>query len=110
MKADRDIVSVNSGKVIAIGENDLLGKFIVVDHGMGLQSWYLHLGEVKVGVGDAVVNKTVIAKSGNSGFVENSDIGFSMMFTVNGVPVCPYAQSSGQGLEETGLKLAAFKK
>lgn len=110
MKADRDIVSVNSGKVIAVGENDLLGKFIVVDHGMGLQSWYLHLGEVKVGVGDAVVNKTVIAKSGTSGFVENSDIGFSMMFTVNGVPVCPYAQSSGQGLEETGLKLAAFKK
>lgn len=106
---NKDIYAVNSGKVIAVGENDLLGKFIVIDHGMGLQSWYVHLGDVSVSVGDSVSYKHVIAKSGVSGFTEHSDIGFSMMFTVNGVPVCPYAQSSNKGLEETGLNMIAFK-
>lgn len=107
---NKNVYAVNSGKVISVGENDLLGRFIVIDHGMGLQSWYVHLGEVSVNAGDAVTYEQVIGKTGTSGFLEHSDIGFSMMFTVNGVPVCPYAQSSNKGLEETGLNMVAFKK
>ncbi len=75
---------------------------------MGLQSWYFHLSSVLVSTGDTVSNEQEIAKSGSTGFLENSDIGFAMMFTVNGVPVCPYAQNSGEGLEETGLNLVAY--
>ena len=108
MKSKTDIVAVNSGVVVAVGENDLLGKYIAIDHGMGLQSWYFHLDSISVSVGDKVLYKQKIAKSGSTGFVENSDIGFSMMFTVYGVPVCPYAQNSGEGLEETGLDITAF--
>ena len=112
MKANSDVLAVNSGIVVAAGENDLLGKYVAIDHGMGLQTWYLHLGDILVSIGDAVANEQKIAKSGSTGFVEHSDIGFSMMYTVNGIPVCPYSQSSksegGKGLEETGLNLAAF--
>ena len=110
MNKNKNVLAVNDGKVLAVGENDLLGKFIVIDHGMGLQSWYLHLGEVSVSAGDSVTYKHIIGKTGTTGFIEHSDIGFSMMFTVNGVPVCPYAQASGKGLEETGLKMVAFSK
>ena len=108
MKSKTDILAVNSGAVVAVGENDLLGKYVAIDHGMGLQSWYFHLDSISVSVGDKVLHKQKIAKSGATGFVENSDIGFSMMFTVYGVPVCPYAQNSGEGLEETGLDITAF--
>ncbi len=106
---NKNVLATNSGTVLAVGENDYLGKYIVIDHGMGLQTWYLHLGEISVSVSDSVSYKHVIGKTGRTGFVENSDVGFAMMFTVNGVPVCPYAQSSGEGLEETGLNIAAFK-
>ena len=108
MKANKDIITVNDGSVIDVGENAYLGKYVVVDHGLGLQTWYLHLSSVSVKVGDKVQNKQIIGKSGSTGFLEDSSIGFAMMYTVNGVPVCPYALSSGKGLEETGLKVGAF--
>ncbi len=104
LKEGKDIYAVNDGVVLSIGENDLLGKYIVVDHGMGLESWYLHLGDISVSIGDKVSYKQAIGKSGATGFLEDKSIGFSMMFTVNGVPVCPYSQKdNGKGLEETGL-------
>ena len=78
---------------------------------MGLQSWYFHLGEIGVQIGDAVEYEYEIGKTGKTGFREHSDIGLSMMFTVNGVPVCPYSQADkGKGLEETGLNVVAFKE
>ncbi len=110
-KADRPVYAVNDGVVVATGENDLLGKYIAIDHGMGLQSWYFHLGEIGVGVGDAVEYEYEIGKTGKTGFREHSDIGLSMMYTVNGVPVCPYSLADkGKGLEETGLNVVAFKE
>ncbi len=112
LKSGKAVYSVNDGIVVATGENDLLGKYIAIDHGMGLQTWYFHLSEIGVSMGDSISYETEIGKSGDSGFVEHSDIGFSMMYTVNGVPVCPYAlkdkSKGGTGLEETGLNLAAF--
>lgn len=110
MKENSGVIAVNDGVVAAVGENAYLGKYIAIDHGMGLQSWYFHLSSVLVSAGDQVANEQAIAKSGTTGFLENSDIGFAMMFTVNGIPVCPYAQSSGEGLEETGLNMVAFAK
>lgn len=111
MKENKDIISVNDGIIVETGENDYLGKYVVVDHGLGLQSWYLHLSSVSVKTGDKVQNKQIIGKSGKTGFLENSTIGFAMMYTVNGVPVCPYslAEANGTGLEETGIKIGAFQ-
>ncbi len=109
LKEGKAVYSVNDGIVVATGENDLLGKYIAIDHGMGLQSWYFHLSEISVSMGDKVAYEGAIGKSGSTGFVETENIGLSMMFTVNGVPVCPYSQEdNGKGLEETGLNVTAF--
>src|SRR4029079_19574840 len=43
------------------------GGFIVIDHGLGLMSLYLHLSDFKVKPGDNVVTGQVIATSGGSG-------------------------------------------
>ena len=108
MKNGTEIVAVNDGKVIAVGENEFLGKYIVIDHGLGLQTWYLHLSAVSVEVGADVAYKQAIGKSGSTGFIEDSSVGFALLYTVNGVPTCPYAQNSGKGLEETGIKIGAY--
>ncbi len=111
-KEGKSVYAVNDGVVVAVGENDLLGKYIAVDHGMGLQSWYVNLGEISVAAGDSVSYKDEIAKTGITGFVEHSSIGLRMMYTVHGVPVCPYSlidkSEGGKGLEETGLNVLAF--
>lgn len=112
MRVGSDIYAVNDGKVVAVGESDYVGKYICIDHGMGLQSWYMHLSDISVSVGDKVSYKQTVAKSGSTGFLAHSNIGFSMMYTVYGVPVCPYSLTEGKGaygLEETGLNLVAFK-
>ena len=125
-KGNYNIVAVNSGIVVETGENEYLGKYVCVDHGMGLQTWYLHLSEVYVAEGDNVEAVTMAeydksykvsgwdkaigrCATKGTGFVENTNIAFSVMYTVNGVPVCPYSQNSGVGLEETGLDIAAYK-
>ncbi len=102
------IVAVNDGKVLAIGENDYLGKYIVIDHGLGLQTWYAHLSEISVEAGADVAYKQEIGKAGKTGFRELETMTFAIMYTVNGVPACPYSVNSGKGLEETGLKIGAY--
>lgn len=86
---DIDIPAINDGIVCASGEDDILGKYIVVDHGYGLKSWYCNISEALFSVGDSVKKGDVIAKTGNSAFYEYT--GFYFITTVLDVPVSPYA-------------------
>jgi murein DD-endopeptidase MepM/ murein hydrolase activator NlpD len=57
-----------SGVVIFAEENvPLSGTLLIVDHGHGLTSSFLHLKSIKVAVGDRVKKGQVIALSGNTG-------------------------------------------
>jgi murein DD-endopeptidase MepM/ murein hydrolase activator NlpD len=57
-----------SGVVIFAEDNvPLSGTLLILDHGHGLTSSFLHLKSVKVAVGDRVKKGQVIALSGNSG-------------------------------------------
>ena len=124
-KGSYNIVAVNSGVVVAAGENEYLGKYICIDHGMGLQSWYLHLSEVYVAAGDTVEAVSMAEYDKNykvsgwgkaigrcattgTGFVEDTGIAFSVMYTVYGVPVCPYSQRGGASLESGDIGILAF--
>ena len=80
--------AMNSGKVIYVGACDVLGKFVVVDHGWGLKSWYAHLSEQSVAVGDTVTKGQTIGKVGKTGFIPTHRL--HIMVTANGVPVSPY--------------------
>jgi murein DD-endopeptidase MepM/ murein hydrolase activator NlpD len=91
--ADVEIPVINSGVVCASGEDRVLGKYVVVDHGYGLKSWYCNLSEALVSVGDAVTKGEAIAKTGNSAFYSQS--GFYLVTTVLGTPVSPYAIYEG---------------
>ncbi len=83
-----EISAVNNGVVIYVGSTDLSGNIVVIEHGLGLKSWYAHLSEAAVELGDTVQKGDVIAYSGDTGFCSGgtAHIGLSVF----DVAVCPY--------------------
>jgi murein DD-endopeptidase MepM/ murein hydrolase activator NlpD len=59
--------AINRGTVILARPLYFEGGFVVVDHGQGLMSLYLHLSDFKVKEGDQVDTGQLIALSGGSG-------------------------------------------
>ncbi len=84
----KDVYSVNAGKVVYSGYLTITGNIVVIDHGWGLKSWYCHLSECSVKVGDTVERGAVIGKTGDTGFTTKNRIHVGL--TVGDVPVCIY--------------------
>ncbi|WP_055105696.1 M23 family metallopeptidase [Paenibacillus ihumii] len=61
------VYAAAAGKIIAAESNRSRGKYIIIQHPNGLQSWYMHLSELKVSEGDAVKKGQTIATLGNTG-------------------------------------------
>jgi murein DD-endopeptidase MepM/ murein hydrolase activator NlpD len=83
-----DVPAIAAGKVVYSGSSALLGNFIVVDHGLGLKTWYCHLGNALSAPGEIVAKGEVIGKAGKTGYTNIS--GVYLITTVMDVPVSPY--------------------
>ncbi|MBE6593325.1 MAG: M23 family metallopeptidase [Ruminococcaceae bacterium] len=81
------VSSVGIGKVIRVGHSAQLGRFVVIDHGMGLCTWYCHLSATDVRQGDVVSKGQIIGKAGDSPFF--SDIGVLFICSIRGNVVDP---------------------
>jgi murein DD-endopeptidase MepM/ murein hydrolase activator NlpD len=57
------------GKVVLAEELFFAGNAVVVDHGLGIYTFYAHLSEISVKVGDAVETGDVLGKVGATGRV-----------------------------------------
>jgi murein DD-endopeptidase MepM/ murein hydrolase activator NlpD len=64
-----EVTAANHGRVALLGDFFFGGKSLVLDHGAGLFTMYLHLSEFKVQEGAAVQKGQIIALSGMSGRV-----------------------------------------
>lgn len=95
-----DVPAMSSGKVVYTGFCDVLGNFVVVDHGYGLKTWYAHLSEISVSVGEVVRTSQTLGKTGNTGFIIENRL--HVEFTVFGVPVAPFS------IWDEGLIIASF--
>lgn len=95
LPAGTDIPSIAAGKVVYIGFDELLGNFVVVDHGFGLKTWYCHLGEVVITTGKIVTKGEILGKAGKTGYTNSN--GVYLITTVFDVPVCPYS------MQENGI-------
>lgn len=84
-----DVPAMNSGKIVYKGNCDVLGNFVVIDHGYGLKTWYAHLSEISVSVGDIVTKSQIIGKTGNTGFTLEKRL--HVEFTVQNIPVAPFS-------------------
>jgi murein DD-endopeptidase MepM/ murein hydrolase activator NlpD len=59
--------AVNGGKVLLARSLFFEGNCVVIDHGQGLMSLYLHLSEFRVKEGDEVAPEQVVGLSGGTG-------------------------------------------
>jgi len=55
-----DMVAAGAGTVTSVGEDNLFGAYVVVNHGNGYESVYRNHGDMKVDVGDEVVIGQII--------------------------------------------------
>jgi murein DD-endopeptidase MepM/ murein hydrolase activator NlpD len=61
------VAAVNGGRVVLAHDLFFEGNCVVIDHGQGLMTIYMHLSEFKVREGDRVERGQVIALSGGTG-------------------------------------------
>lgn len=61
------VYATGDGKVVKVGWESGYGKLIKIDHGFGYVTWYAHLNDYKVRVGQKVVRGEVIGEVGNTG-------------------------------------------
>ncbi|MBQ7599995.1 MAG: M23 family metallopeptidase [Clostridia bacterium] len=84
-----DVVACNSGTVCYAGYLDYAGNIVVIDHGLGLKTWYYNLGDgVTVSVGDRVERGQKIGVTGQTGFTGSHGVHIAM--SVGSQFVSPY--------------------
>lgn len=81
------IVATSSGTVKSVLENSVRGKFVVIDHGGGIESWYQHCSAIYVSAGQSVAGGTPIAAVGTTGISTGAHLHFEIH--ENGTPVDP---------------------
>lgn len=82
-----DVLTANNGIVVMAKELEGHGKSIVIAHGQGIHTVYLHLDKISVEEGDTVIKGEKIGKMGKTGMCSGPNLHFQIM--VNRVPTDP---------------------
>ena len=101
------VFAANNGKVLFAGYTELGGNTVVIEHGYGLKSWYSHLSEIKVAVGDTVAKADVIGIAGSTGFTKQT--GVHAGATVFDVPVSPYPYQDAEKDADRGVEIKVVR-
>lgn len=72
------VYAINSGVVKLTKEFKTYGKTVVINHGLGIYSLYLHLNDIKVKEGEEVKRGEVIGLVGNTGYSLGPHLHFSI--------------------------------
>ncbi len=86
-KEGEPVKAVNNGRVVLTEELFFGGKTVVIDHGEGLFSVYMHLSEYRVKEGDLVSAGEVIGLAGSTGRASGPHLHFG--FKVEDISVNP---------------------
>ncbi len=81
------VKAINLGVVRIAKTYRNYGKTVVVDHGLGLMSFYMHLSKIKVAAGQLVVPGQVIGQSGQTGYAEQPHL--HLTIRINGTSIDP---------------------
>lgn len=83
-----NIVAALSGTVEKVSYDNSSGHYVILNHGNGVKTKYLHCSKTLVSVGQSVTQGQTIAKVGDSGVATGPHLHFSVM--MNGSYVDPY--------------------
>jgi murein DD-endopeptidase MepM/ murein hydrolase activator NlpD len=75
-----EVVCPSKGKVKSTGQDEKSGKYIVIDHGNGIETKLANLSEVLVGSGDSIEKGQVIGKSGSAGNSASAHLHFELLY------------------------------
>lgn len=87
-----DIVAADGGTVLAATYSSSGGNYVIIDHGGGLCTVYMHASSLTVSAGQTVSKGQVIAKVGSTGISTGNHLHFGV--TLNGVYVSPWGYVS----------------
>lgn len=82
-----DVVASAAGTVVVSQYSSSAGYYIMIDHGNGVSTVYMHNSQLVVSVGESVEQGQVIAKAGSTGYSTGSHCHFGVM--INGSYVNP---------------------
>jgi len=83
-----DIVAADSGTVIVATYSNSAGNYIILNHGNGICTVYMHASSLNVSKGMSVSKGQVIAKVGRAGYSTGNHLHFGV--SVNGSYVSPW--------------------
>lgn len=81
------VLATAAGKVVLADRLVLTGNTVIVDHGLGIYSFYGHMQSLAVKVGDRVDRGQVLGKVGSTGFSTGPHLHWTM--SIKDVPVDP---------------------
>ncbi len=81
------VYAYTNGKVVTAGWGNMTGNYVVIDHGGGLRTQYLHLSSISVKVGQTVAVGQKLGGVGSTGYSTGNHLDFRV--TKNGVAVNP---------------------
>lgn len=73
-----EVKATNAGRVLFSEYIALTGNTILIEHGIGLKSWYYHMDSLTVKEGDMVAKGQVIGTVGSTGFSTGPHLHFGM--------------------------------
>lgn len=87
-----DIVAADGGTVLVAAYSSSGGNYVIIDHGGGLCTVYMHASSLTVSAGQTVSKGQVIAKVGSTGISTGNHLHFGV--TLNGAYVSPWGYVS----------------
>lgn len=91
--AGADIIAAADGTVTAASYSSAAGNYVMIDHGGGLYTVYMHASSLLVSPGQSVSAGDVIAKVGSTGISTGSHLHFGV--SLNGSYVSPWSYLGG---------------
>lgn len=98
-----NVYACQAGTVTTAEYSESAGNWVVIDHGEGYVSKYMHNDQLNVSVGQTVTQGQVIAKSGNTGISTGAHLHFQI--DKDGVAVDPlsFKYTNGKGSGTSGF-------
>jgi murein DD-endopeptidase MepM/ murein hydrolase activator NlpD len=81
------IKAAMDGRISTVGFNSVYGKYIIINHGNGLQTWYAHMSATSTAQGAYVRQGAKIGEVGSTGYSTGPHLHFAVY--KNGKPVNP---------------------
>jgi len=81
------VEAANSGTVTFAGDLGIYGNAVILDHGLGLFTLYGHLSSIDVKAGDAIKQRQILGKTGETGLAVGDHLHYGVY--LHGIAILP---------------------